>query len=151
MTFKKNYEREALLLSHWNLGFTVKNTSLMTGIPEGSISHYFARFNKNPKFYREQVGTQNPPRTSTPDLVNAAILYSNVNQMVNYYVLKEKFDKARDVLMITLLQMEFNKKMLPVIQNADPDKWDEFFRESMNVFVAFSQMQKMWEQQKKAN
>jgi len=143
LTFKKNLWRETTLLGYWNLGYTVKDTALITGIPAGSISHYFARFNKNPLLYREKAGTQDPPRTSTPDLVNASILYSNVNTKVAQFIKNEEFEKARDLLLTVLLQMEFAKRVTPFIKNADPNKLDEFIMETAKIYVAYSQMQKM--------
>jgi hypothetical protein len=110
----------------------------MTGIPAGSISHYFSRFNKNPRFYRENAGTQDPPRSSVQDHVTAVLLHYNVLKKVSQHIMDDEFDKARDVLLFVLLFMEFEKRVTPIIKNADPDNFDEFVKETMKIIAAFS-------------
>jgi len=75
--------------------------------------------------------------------VNASILYSNVNTKVTQFIKNEEFEKARDLLLTVLLQMEFAKRVTPIIKNADPNKFDEFIMETAKIYVAYSQMQKM--------
>lgn len=63
MTLPENPDRENILLSLWKQKFTVENASLESGIPKGSISYYYKRFNKDPEEYRKRfvkiVITQN--------------------------------------------------------------------------------------------
>jgi hypothetical protein len=47
MTFTRNKEREKILLNCWETGKTVKVASALSGIPEGSVSHYYRRFNRD--------------------------------------------------------------------------------------------------------
>jgi hypothetical protein len=52
---RKNLARERTLLSYWVNAESVRVTAEKTGIPEGSVSRYFARFNKDPEKYHRQV------------------------------------------------------------------------------------------------
>ena len=75
--------------------------------------------------------------------MNASILYHSVNTKVTQFIINEEFEKARDLLLTVLLQMEFAKRVTPFIKNADPNKLDEFIMETAKIYVAYSQMQKM--------
>jgi len=75
MPFRRNIGRERTLLRHWRRGDTVKVASLLTGIPEGSISHYYARFNRNPEKYQKIANNpHNDPPYSHPSDVAIALL-----------------------------------------------------------------------------
>ena len=138
MPFKKNIEREELLLSYWNYGQTVKETSLITGIPAGSISHYFARFNKKKNEYREKkIFSQEPPRPSSQYVAQMTLLYTRVFQDVGRCIKNDDFQKARDILQTQLLWMEWHNKMSTVIQAADPEKWIEVLKEYVNLLQFF--------------
>ena len=54
MVFPKNPERESILLSHWKQGTNNRYTAQKTGIPEGTVSRYFAKFNKHPERYSRE-------------------------------------------------------------------------------------------------
>ena len=90
MPFRKNVQRENVLLSHWQRGDTVETTSLLTGVPKGSISHYYARFNKNKEIYRKVVDNeyQDPPRSSPFEVAAAALSLPNIVKNVTWLVKK---------------------------------------------------------------
>lgn len=127
MPFRKNVQRENILLSHWRQGHTVKTASLLTSIPEGTISHYYARFNKNKEIYRKVVDNkyQEPPRSSPFDVAVVALGLPNIVKNVTWLVKKGDFAKARDYLQILLLLMDITKRLTPIMQNVDPEKMDE--------------------------
>jgi len=144
MPFKKNYEREKKLLSFWYLGHTVRDTASLTGIPAGTISHYFARFNKNKNEFRERaISNQEPPRSSTHEVIGAALMLSNVDQKVTELMDNEEYAKARNYLQAVSLHLDFRKKYGAIIGNADPEKWGEIGLELAKFHVMRSEIERM--------
>lgn len=71
MGFVKNLERERILLSCWKQGLSNRETALKTGIPEGTVNRYFARFNKHPeKYSRETSSVKTPDAPSPQEIVD---------------------------------------------------------------------------------
>ena len=130
MPFRKNVERENALLKHWHQGDTVKIASTLTGVPEGTVSHYYARFNRKRDVYRKvsEKGNQEPPRTSPFNAATASVFLTSVQSNVNELVGKGDYAKARDYLQTILLLQDLVKRMLPIAQNLDPNKFDEAFK-----------------------
>jgi hypothetical protein len=127
MPFRKNVERESALLKHWLQGDTVKVASTLTSVPEGTVSHYYARFNKKRDVYRKvsENGYQEPPRTSPFDAALAAVSYNNVYSRVKELVEAGNYASARDYLQTILLLQDLAKRVLPMAGNIDPKKIDE--------------------------
>ena len=46
MILKENADRNFLIYELWTKGYTIKEISDETGIPEGSIAYYVRKFNK---------------------------------------------------------------------------------------------------------
>jgi hypothetical protein len=135
MPFRKNLEREITLLGHWRWGHTVKKASFLTGVPEGSISHYYARFNKDKDKYLRIAETkcQEPPRTSPEEAALGALGFANVSKNVMKLVTKGEFAKARDYLEVILLVQDLWKRMSPTFLNYDPSKWDEVLKNILEL------------------
>lgn len=55
MTIPKNIERNNILLTLWQQGFTVEHASLVSGIPGGTVSYYYSRFNSDSQKYKEII------------------------------------------------------------------------------------------------
>jgi hypothetical protein len=127
MPFRKNVERENTLLKHWHQGETVKVASLFTGIPEGTVSHYYARFSRKRDVYgkKSEKGYQEPPRTSPLDAAFANVSFANAYSIVNQLVGAGDYARARDYLQTILLLHDLEKLMLPIAQNVDPKKSNE--------------------------
>jgi hypothetical protein len=139
MPFRKNVQRENILLSHWRQGRTVKTAGSLTGIPEGTISHYYARFNKNKEIYRKVVDNeyQEPPRSSPFEVAAAALALPNIVKNVTRFTERGDFAAARDYLQILLLLMDIDKRLTPIIQNVDPKKMDEVLKNMMMLVKVF--------------
>ena len=135
MPFRKNVQREDILLSHWRQGHTVKNASLLTSIPEGSISHYYARFNRNKDKYLKltEHGYQEPPRSNPFEVAITALARTNILKNVTQCVKNGDFAQARDILQVCLLLMDLEKRLTPIIQNVDPEKMGEIIENMMMI------------------
>ena len=126
------------------MGYTIKDTASLTGIPAGSISHYFARFNKNKNEFRERaISNQEPPRSSTQEVIGATFTLTTIDQKVTELIEKEDYAKARDFLQAVLLWIELRKKYGAIIRNADPDKLKDIYMELANVHVMLSEVERM--------
>ena len=83
MPFRKNFKREKILLEYWKQGKTVKTSAILSGIPEGTISHYFARFNKNvDKYHLLAKRSQSPPTTSPEEAAVASYIVTEATKKV---------------------------------------------------------------------
>ena len=122
MPFRKNVERENALLKHWHQGDTVKIASTLTGVPEGTVSHYYARFNRKRDVYRKvsEKGNQEPPRTRPFDAAFAAVAFTKVQSNVYRLVEAGDYARARDYLQTILLLQDLAKRVLPIAHNLDP-------------------------------
>jgi hypothetical protein len=127
MPFKRNIKRENILLSHWRQGDTVKVTSSLTNIPEGTISHYYARFNKNKDKYLKKTGAefQELPRPSPFGIAAAGLTYNEVRRNTIQLIKSGDYAKARDYLQVMLLFIDFNKRFIPTLQNFNDENSDE--------------------------
>ncbi len=135
MPFRKNVQREDILLSHWRQGHTVKTASVLTRIPEGSISHYYARFNRNKDKYLKltEHGYQEPPRSSPFKVAITSLAKANILKNVAQCAKKGDYAQARDILQVCLLLMDFEKRLNPIIQNIDPEKMGEVQKNMMMI------------------
>lgn len=124
MPFRKNLEREKILLRHWRQGETVKAASFRTGIPEGTISHYYARFNKNKDMFQRafESGSQEPPRSTPFEAAAATYSWANVVSHVMELARRGEYDKARDYLQMILLVFDLGKRLHSIMFNFDPEK-----------------------------
>lgn len=140
MTFRKNFDRERTLLRHWMEGETVREAAEDSGIPEGTISHYYARFNRNKeKYQREYDGEyQEPPKTDPNDAAFAALFTINIQNTLTPLIQKGDYSKARDFLQMMLLYDEFLKKRLSIMRNVDHKEYqkavDNMFLRSLEAF-----------------
>jgi hypothetical protein len=127
MPYRKNSQREETLLKHWRSGDTVKVASTLTSIPEGTVSHYYARFNRRKDMYRKvsENGYQEPQRPSPFEAASAGVFLTNVNLKVNQLFESGDYAKARDYLQAILLHHDLIKRLLPIVQGADPKKKEE--------------------------
>jgi len=136
--FRKNVERESTLFKFWSSGHTVKETALLSGVPEGTISHYFSRFNRDKgKLNLGRDAYKEPPRSSPWDVAAAATIYTNVMNNVNQLMMSGDYSKARDFLQVYLLVMDFDKRMRPIIQNTDPEKYSEVIKNTITIYSLF--------------
>ncbi len=135
MPFRKNVQRKDILLSHWRQGHTVKTASLLTRIPEGSISHYYARFNRNKDKYLKltEHGYQEPPRSTPFEVAITSLAKTNILKNVTQCVKNGDYAQARDILQMCLLLMDFEKRLTPIIQNIDPEKMGEVLKNMMMI------------------
>jgi len=139
MTFKKNVERENKLLSHWRLGATVKKASLLSGVPEGSISHYYRRFNRDKKKYLKIVNGkfQEPPRTSPNKALASNLNFTQVLSDLIPMIQEKEYGKARDYLQFVLLLEEFTKKHQYILDNIDPKVKTELINKMKSEIINF--------------
>lgn len=130
MPYRKNLQREETLLKHWRFGDTVKAASTSTDIPEGTVSHYYARFNRKKDMYRivSEKGSQEPPRTSPLEAAQASLFLTTVISKANQLMGAGEYTKARDFVHTILLLQDLVKRLLPMIQNLDPKRSDETFQ-----------------------
>ena len=135
MPFKRNIERDNLLLGHWRQGNTVKVASLLTGIPEGTISYYYARFNRNKHAYLKPSGNgyQEPPRSNPFDVAAAAFTSAEIVKTVAALLRTGDYARARDYLQAILLFLDLGRRLTPIVQNLDPKKMDEFFQNVITI------------------
>jgi len=136
--FRKNVQRESMLFGYWGSGHTVKETAILSDVPEGTISHYFSRFNRDKGKMKQRDGAfQEPPRSSPSDVAMASLIYVNVLRHVGELVREGKYSDARDYLQLMLLLMDFNKKILPQIQNYDPKEYLEIIKALFEIKKIF--------------
>ncbi len=112
MTFRKNFKREKTLLRHWMKGDTVREAAEDSGIPEGTISHYYARFNRNKKKYqREYDGEyQEPPKADPIFVASIMRSWANVHKTVIRLTGSGEYSKARDYLQMLHLFIDLETK-----------------------------------------
>ena len=135
MPFKKNIERENILINYWRQGNTVKHTSLLTGIPEGTISHYFARFNKKKDKYKiPKNGSQEPPRSSPFDFTIAYFTLERISKKVQTFFETGDYAGACDYLQAIMLLQDVRKRFLPIIKNSDLKTVDEAFQKIVKLW-----------------
>ena len=135
MPFRRNIERDNILLGHWQRGDTVKIASLFTGIPEGTVSHYYSKFNRNKQAYIKlsESGRQEPPRSSPIDAAAAALFLTTATKTVANFLKVGEYAKARDYLQVILLLMDLNMRLAPIMQNVDPKKMKEIFQNMISI------------------
>ena len=116
-----------MLLKHWRFGDTVKAASTLTSIPEGTVSHYYARFNRKKDLYRKvsKNDYQEPPRTSPFDVASASLFLTEVTTKVYKLFKAGDYAKARDYLQAILLLQDLTKRLDPILQRADPKRQKE--------------------------
>lgn len=127
MPFRKNTHRENTLLHYWRMDYTVERAAHVSGIPKGSVSHYYARFNRDKERYSRQVAGQfqDPPRSSPEDVALASWLYPKIDETVNPMLEAGEYGKARDFLEVLLLGAKVRQKFFSIIQNYDPKQSEE--------------------------
>lgn len=135
MTFKKNVERERALLEHWRMGYKVKVASLLSGIPEGSVSHYYARFNRNKdKYHRvSEGGVQEPPKSTPFEIALTGLFITQVFNKLRGLIYAENYKKVCEYLQSILLICDFVKRFQPILQNADPSQEDEVLKNMIAI------------------
>ena len=135
MPFRKNFERENCLLSLWQQGETVKKASLLTNIPEGTISKYYARFNRDKDKYHKiaENGYQKPPKTSPFNAALLGVAYTNILKNVRQFVETGDYAKARDYLQVILLLQDVGNRLFPIMQNFDPEKFNEVIQSLFTI------------------
>ncbi|MFH0748428.1 MAG: hypothetical protein V1915_00685 [Candidatus Bathyarchaeota archaeon] len=129
MPFRKNIQRENILLNYWRIGTTVKRTSLLTDIPEGTISHYFARFNKSGDKYRvSKPGSQEPPRSTPLQAAIAFEVYHNIQKNIRMYTQKGDYQNLYYYLSCYPLIRDLITPLRSILYNLDPNRFDEFIK-----------------------
>jgi hypothetical protein len=94
---------------------------MLTGIPEGSISHYYARFNRDPEKYQkiEDSSYQEPPRSHPQYVAMMALGLSNTLTNATFLIQRGELAKARDYLQAILLAHDLVKRVEPTLNNVD--------------------------------
>ncbi len=140
MTFSRNVEREQNLLRHWRRGDTVKTAALLSNIPAGSVSHYYAKFNRKKEMYgRISEGKQqNPPRSTPSQVATASFILSQTINYVGKCSASGDYSKARDYLETVLLLDDLEKRYRPIIANKDPEKHDEIMNSILQLIKTLS-------------
>lgn len=134
MVFRKNTQREDILFFHWKMGHTVKETSLLTGIPQGTISHYFARFSKHKeKFKDTKTGSQEPTRSTPSQVATSIFSLQEINKQLQMFFKKGEIEKARDYLQILILYQDLTKRFTSIIENWDGKKEEEIFKDLLII------------------
>lgn len=140
MPYSRNITREKTLLRYWMIGKTVKEASFLSGVPEGSISHYYARFNRDKEKYRKIFqGKYQERQYSNPESVAiAALSHTKIIQEVGLMVQKGEYGKARDFLEICLLLPKVLKQSEIIMRNYDPNQFKEVLQHLFNLskFIA---------------
>jgi hypothetical protein len=141
MTFKKNVPREKQILYYWRLGNTIEKTSLVTGIPAGSIGYYFKKFNKDPEKYQKVVDGefQDAPKSSPSKIAQAMFIWSTVLKKVATMVGQGKYGEARDFLECTLLFDDLYKRLLPTLNDYDNKEFAEVVENVIAIFASISE------------
>ena len=128
MPYPRNPQREEKLNIHYIMGHTIKETSIMTGIPAGTISYYFAKFKKSPEFYLMRQNVQTPPRNKeySEEKVNEIIYAQNNmffwNNTVGSLIAHKEYSKARDFLESMKILHEFDKEFKQILGSATPEE-----------------------------
>ena len=127
MTFIRNLEREKKLLERWRYGNTIKKAALLTNIPEGTISHYFKRYNKNPEKYKKIIENkyQDLPKADTQEAIQSNFNRRIVLDMISPLIQKGDFAKVRDFLQMFELIERYEKKHISILQNVDKIKYQQ--------------------------
>jgi hypothetical protein len=139
MTFKKNVERENKLLAHWRIGATVKKASLLSGVPEGSVSYYYRRFNRDKEKYLRivQGKFQEPPRTNPNKALASNLNFTQVLSDLFPMIQEKEYGKARDYLQFVLLLEEFTKKHQYILDNIDSKIKPELINKMNSEIINF--------------
>jgi hypothetical protein len=131
LPFRKNIEREDTLRKHWIRGKTVEAAALLTGIPKGSVSHYYARFNRRRERerVRRRFSGQEPPRSTPTQVAAAAMAFTKMNEVVLSLAQKGDFAKARDSLEMLKRWFELEERFSHIIGNIDKSKDKDVFHQ----------------------
>ena len=128
MPYPRNPQREEKLNIHYIMGHTIKETSIMTGIPAGTISYYFAKFKKSPEFYLMRQNVQTPPRNkeySEEKVYAIAYAQNNLFFLINTVgplIRDGEFTKARAFLESMKILHEFEKEIQQIVASATPEE-----------------------------
>jgi hypothetical protein len=74
-----------------------------------------------------------PPRSSPFDVAAASIIYVNVSKNVSQLMSNGEYSKARDYLQTWLLLLDFDRRIRPIIQNLDPEKYSEVIKSVIEI------------------
>jgi hypothetical protein len=112
------------------MGRTVKEAALLTGIPAGSISHYYARFNKDREKYRRIISsrTQTPPYSNAFDVAAAGLSLQYLLKEVANLISKREYGKARDLVELIILMNKVEKTYRSVMVNVNPEEYPDVIR-----------------------
>jgi len=92
--FPKNEERERILLEYWKQGINNRITAQKTGIPEGTVNRYNARFNKHPETFARTTNYVAKARTSlSEELLEQAEKLSDIDRVKARH--KELMDRGK--------------------------------------------------------
>ena len=105
LVYRKNPEREAILLGCWYEGLAGRKAAIATGIPEGSVSRYYARFNKNPEKYHRQAKEVRQDRRDPlgktvrrMNVVSQVVEFEGVQKRFTELMEQDKFVEAKALL-----------------------------------------------------
>jgi hypothetical protein len=140
MPFAKNVTREDALHKHWLKGNTIKTAAHLTGIPAGTISHYYSRFNRRRELelVRRRFSGQEPPRSTPAQVAGAALSLNEVYKTVIPLMKERSYAEARDYLQALLLLSEVHRKYAAIMGNFDQNKYPEAFREIIRLITILS-------------
>ena len=162
---RKNPQREELLLRYWRLGATGRETASRTGIPEGSVSRYFARFNKHPEKHNRLAvsGEPSPPKGLYSDIggqLRAALEEVEVSRrhkelMTKGKIVQAKFSIEAEILLERYRSLKLgNVRSLLAKYMARPLRFEHFMsdviREMRQQNVSPEELNKMEAQIKNA-
>jgi hypothetical protein len=109
---KKNPIRERVLLDNWMRRKTVRNTARETNIPEGTVSRYFSRFNRDPEKYHRQATSNQPSTTENlyydlPSQLLTMFNIERVNDRHKQLMAEGKFAEAKQALEAEMLYARY--------------------------------------------
>ena len=128
MSYPRNPQREEMLINQYIMGHTIKQASIITGIPAGTISYYFKKFKKSQEYYSMRRNAQTPPRYReySENIVNKIVKaqfnlhfwYSAVGPLIG----DGKYTEARNFLESMKILDDYEIKLNQLIRSATPEE-----------------------------
>jgi hypothetical protein len=142
---KRNPQREALLLAKWREGKTVREAARETGIPEGTTSYYWKKFNKHPETANRLAQNLKPrEKLQVQDYViqmffavqarEAKDLYDSLVSQGKYAEAKSSIEARAELERYIASKMSTTTSVVPVYL-ADPKLYEPFIGRALGEML----------------
>lgn len=98
---KKNIHREGLILVEWINGKTIREAAESKGVPEGTVSGYYRKFNRNPERYHrraKEVSEKRGSSLNSPAQLSRATEAQVILGVYYSLIVKGKYHQAKAFL-----------------------------------------------------